>query len=50
MNILFLDWPCFGRTDLLDFFIRVVIALPYFHILSIILETVLRSWNLYTPY
>jgi hypothetical protein len=20
MNILFLDWPCFGRTDLLDFF------------------------------
>ena len=20
MNILFLDWPCFGRTDLLNFF------------------------------
>lgn len=22
MNILFLDWPCFGRTDLLDFFYK----------------------------
>ena len=20
MNILFLDWPCFGRTDFLNFF------------------------------
>ena len=22
MNILFLDWSCFGRTDLLDFFYK----------------------------